>query len=48
MPSEAFVEAIFLATIPDLPTPENITLTLHLIIKLTILSKSLLIDFFNF
>ena len=46
--TEQNVDDIFLDIIPDLPTPEKIIFPLHLIIELTILSKSLLIYFFKF
>ena len=38
----------FFEIIPDFPTPEKITLPLHFNIELTILSKSLFIDFLSF
>ena len=43
---EQNVDDIFFDIIPDLPTPEKIIFPLHFIIAFTILSKSLLIDFF--
>ena len=48
-PTDESVEEIFLAIIPDLPTPEIITLPfLQLLIAFTALSKETLILFFNF